>query len=110
MESFIKKGFYMIRALKTNQFIYPCHIRQKPSGYAFHIRKTDASVSLVTAGGRQYYVYRYKGGLNGIENIVVLPSYLKETFHNPKALKAFICTDVSLGTQKIPDKYMWVVY
>ena len=30
MDSFIQKGFYTIGALKTNQIIYPCGIRQKP--------------------------------------------------------------------------------
>ena len=52
------------------------------------------------AGGREYYVYRYEGKLNGIENAVILLSYPKEAFGVSKALRAFICTNVSLSTQK----------
>ncbi len=106
MDAFIKKGFYTIGALKTNRVLYPCGIKQKVSEFALHLRKTDAAVSLVTVGSRSYYVYRYEGSLNGIENAVVLISYPKEAFHVPKALRAFISTDVSLSTREILDKYI----
>lgn len=106
MDAFIKKGFYTIGALKTNRVLYPCGIRQKVSELALHLRKTDADVNLVTVGSRSYYVYRYEGSLNGIENAVVLISYPKDAFHVPKALRAFISTDVSLSTQEILDKYV----
>ena len=43
---------------------------------------------------------------DGIENAVVLISYPKEGFHAPKALRAFISTDVSLSTREILDRYM----
>ena len=105
MDTFIKKGFYTIGALRTNRVLYPCGIRQKISSYALHFRKTDKEVRLVTAGNRQYYVYRYEGSLNGVENAVVLISYPKEAFHSPKALRAFICTDVSLETEEILNTY-----
>ena len=106
MDAFIKKGFYTIGAMKTNRILYPHGIKQKLSGLALHIRKTDAAVSLVTAHSRKYYVYRYEGNLNGIENAVVLITYPKDAFHTPKALRAFISTDVSLSTQEILDKYV----
>jgi len=106
MDTFIKKGFYMIGALRTNRVLYPYGIRQKISSYALHFRKTDKDVRLVTAGNRQYYVYRYEGSLNGVENAVVLISYPKEAFHSPKALRAFICTDVSLETEEILNTYV----
>lgn len=106
MDAFIKKGFYTIGALKTNRILYPCGIRQKISGFALLIRKTDSDVSLVTVGSRKYYVYRYEGSLNGIDNAVVLISYPKDAFHVPKALRAFISTDVSLSTQEILDTYV----
>lgn len=93
MDAFIKKGFYSIGALKTNRALYPCGIKQKVSELALHIRKTDASVSLVTVGSWSYYVYRYEGSLNGIENAVVLISYPKNAFHVSKALRAFISTE-----------------
>lgn len=106
MDAFIKKGFYTIGALKTNRILYPCGIKQKISEFALHLRKTDTAVSLVTAHSRSYYVYRYEGNLNGVENAVVLLSYPKEAFHVPRALRAFISTDVSLSTQEILDKYV----
>ncbi len=106
MDAFIKKGFYTIGALKTNRVLYPCGIKQKVSEFALHLRKTDAAVSLVTVGSRSYYVYRYEGSLNGIENAAVLISYPKDAFHDPKALRAFISTDVSLSTREILDKYV----
>ena len=105
MDAFIKKGFYTIGALKTNRILYPCGIKQKVSEFALHLRKTDAAVSLVTVGSRSYYVYRYEGNLNGIENAVVLITYPKDAFQVPKALRAFISTDVSLSTKEILDKY-----
>ena len=106
MDAFIKKGFYTIGALRTNRILYPCGIKQKVSEFALHLRKTNAGVSLVTAYSRSYYVYRYEGSLNGIENAVVLISYPKDAFHVSKTLRAFISTDVSLSTQEIVDKYV----
>ena len=106
MDAFIKKGFYTIGALKTNRVLYPCGIKQKVGEFALHLRKTDAAVSLVTAHSRSYYVYRYEGSLNGIENAVVLISYPKDAFHVPKALRAFISTDASLSTREILDIYV----
>ena len=106
MDAFIKKGFYTIGALKTNRILYPCGIKQKISEFSLHLRKTDSDVSLVTVGSRSYYVYRYEGSLNGIDNAVVLISYPKDAFHVPKALRAFISTDVSLDTREILDRYV----
>ncbi|MFQ7288956.1 MAG: transposase [Lacrimispora saccharolytica] len=63
MDRFIRKGFYTVGALKTNRILYPCGIRQKASAFALHLRKTDPDVSLVTVGSREFYVYRYEGGV-----------------------------------------------
>ena len=104
--AFIKRGFYMIGALKTNRIIFPCGIRQSISEFAKHIRKEDCGVSLVTVGRRRYYVYRYEGKVNGIGNAVVLLTYPENAFHAPKALRAFLCTDVSLITREILDAYV----
>lgn len=101
MDSFIQKGFYTIGALKTNRIIYPFGIRQKVSDFALHLRKTDADVSLVTVGGREFYVYRYEGKLNDIPNAAVILSYPKEAFGNPRALRVFISTNAELSTQEI---------
>ena len=104
MDSFIQKGFYTIGALKTNRIIYPCGIRQKASDFALHLRKTDKNVSLVTVGGRKFYVYRYEGKLNDIPNAAVILSYPQEAFGNPRALRVFISTNVGLSTQEILDR------
>ena len=52
------------------------------------------------------FVYRYEGNLNGIENAVVLLSYPEKAFGNPKALRAFISTNVALSTQEILSWYV----
>ena len=79
--------------------LYPCGIKCSIRELALHIRKTDRNVSLVTVGSRRYYVYRYEGKLTAIEDAAVLISYPAGAFHNPKTLRAFICTDISLNTQ-----------
>ncbi len=56
--------------------------------------------------GKCYYVYRYEGNINGIDNAVVLISYPKDAFLVPKALRAFISTDASLSTHEVLDKYV----
>lgn len=105
MDSFIKRGFYTIGALKTNRIIYPCGIRQALNRFAIHLRKTDPAVHLVTVGKRQFYVYRYEGPLNGIENALVIISWPKDVFLMPNALRAFLCMDASLSTQAILAHY-----
>ena len=105
MDSFIRKGFYTIGALKTNRVIYPCGIRQKVSEFALHLKKTDRDVSLVTVGSREFYVYRYEGALNDIPNAVVIISYPKEAFGNPKALRVFISTNAGISTHKLLETY-----
>ena len=51
-------------------------------------------------------MYRYEGNLNGIENAIVLFSYPEKAFGKPKALRAFLCMDVSLSTNEILDNYV----
>lgn len=84
MDTFIKKGFYTIGALKTNRILYPHGIKHRLSEFALHIRETDFAASIVTVGRRKYYVYRYEGNLNGIENAVVLITYPRMRFIHPK--------------------------
>ena len=62
-------------------------------------------IFFVTAGNREFYVYRYEGELNDIANAAVIISYPKEAFGNSKALRVFICTNVGLSTQEILDTY-----
>ena len=106
MAPLIKKGFYTIGALKTNRIIYPYGIRTSIKEFASFMRKQDPNISLVTAGVRQFYVYRYEGKLNDVENAVVLITYPKNAFQSPNALRAFISTDVSLSTEEILMHYV----
>ena len=50
-------------------------------------------------------MYRYEGKLNGIENAVVLLSYPEKAFGNPKALRAFLSTDVALSVDETLSYY-----
>ena len=59
---------------------------------AAELSVTHNGFDLATVKKRKYYVYRYEGNLNGIENAVVLLSYPEKAFGNPKALRAFIST------------------
>ena len=59
---------------------------------AAELSVTHNGFDLATVKKRKYYVYRYEGNLNGIENAVVLLSYPEKAFGNPKALRALIST------------------
>lgn len=106
IKSFVSKGFYTVGAIKRNRIIYPLGIRQKINEFALFIRKTDSNVKLVTIGNREYYVYRYEGKLNKIENAIVLISYPKDAFGEPTSLRAFICTNAALSTEEILNIYL----
>jgi len=98
------RGYHFIGAMKTNRIIYPQGIHISIAEFAVkYIEKND--VDLVTVNGSKYYVYRYEGKLNGIDNAVVLLSWPERAFKNPKALRAFICTDTSLETAAILEYY-----
>ena len=60
----------------------------------------------MTVKNQTYYVEWYEGKLNGIENDVVLLSYPEEAFENPKALRAFSSTNVSLSADEILFYYV----
>lgn len=67
--------------------------------------KTGTADSFETAGSQSYYVYQYEGGHNGIENTMERIRYTKEAFYVLKAMRAFISTDVSMSSQKIPSNH-----
>mgnify|MGYP000828389939 CR=1 FL=1 len=107
INAFAQKGFHTIGALKTNRLLYPSGMKKKLSELAAELSTTHNGFDLVTVNKRKYYVYRYKGNLNGIENAVVLLSYPEKAFGNPKALRAFISTNVALSTQEILSCYVY---
>ena len=106
INTFVQKGFHTIGALKTNRLLYPSGMKKKLSELAAELSVTEKGFDLVTVKNRKYYVYRYEENLNGIENAVVLLSYPKKAFGNPKALRAFISTNVALSTLKILSCYV----
>ena len=84
INSFAKRGFNTIGGVKSNHIIYPFGICQNISHFAIFSQKTDTAVYLFTVGNRQYYIYRYKGKLNKLNNVVVIITYPKDKFHNRK--------------------------
>ena len=106
INTFAVNGFHTIGALKTNRMLYPSGIKKKLSEFAALLSVTHSDFDLVTVKNKNYYVYRYEGKLNGIENAVVLLSYPENAFGKPKALRAFISTDVSLSTNEILSYYV----
>lgn len=101
INTFAQKGFHTIGALKTNRLLYPSGMKKKLSELVAELSVTHNGFDLVIVKKRKYYVYRYEGNLNGIENAVVLFSYPEKAFGNSKALRAFIRTNVALSTQDI---------
>ncbi len=71
-----------------------------------HFRIQTRYFHLVTVKGREYWVHRYEGSLNKIPNAVVLLSYPKDVFGNSKALRVFLCSDLSLDDSTTLDYYL----
>ena len=105
INTFAAKGFHTIGALKTNRMLYPFGFKKKLNEFAAFLTSTRSNFRLVTVKKQKYYVYRYEGKLNGIENAVVLLSYPEKAFGNPKALRAFLSTDVSLSVGETLSYY-----
>ena len=96
--------------LKTKEL--PVGFKKKLNEFAALLSITRSNVHLVTVKKQKYYVYRYEGKLNGIENAVVLLCYPEKAFGNPKALQAFLSTDVSLSVDETLSYYAgrWPIY
>ena len=96
--------------LKTKEL--PVGFKKKLNEFAALLSITRSNFQLVTVKKQKYYVYRYEGKLNGIENAVVLLSYPEKAFGNPKALQAFLSTDVSLSVDETLSYYAgrWILF
>jgi hypothetical protein len=103
IEAHFKKGYHLIGGLKTNRIIYPQGIRTSINDFTAYIAQND--VHLVTVNHQSYWVYRYEGALNNMDDAVALFCWPKDAFLNPKALRAFLCTDMTLATKTILEYY-----
>lgn len=108
VDTFIRKGFYTVGAMKTNRILYPYGVKMNVCDLAGKLVEAECKelFHLVTVKQRQYYVYRYEGNLNGIENAVVLLTYPKKAFGKEKALRAFISTNTALSDEEILNLYV----
>jgi hypothetical protein len=103
INAYQQRGYELIGGLKTNRILYPQDVRTPLDVLATKLTKDD--VHLVTVNGSEYWVHRYEGALNDIEKAVVLLCWPQDAFQKPEALRAFLCTDVSLQTESILQFY-----
>lgn len=94
-------GCHTIGRIKSNRVIYPAGIKTNVKKFSSYISTNETS--LVTASNNKYYVYRYEGKLNDIENVVVLISWTKNDLSDNPAF--IISTDVSLDNKAIISYY-----
>ena len=98
------KGYHTIGALKTNRVIYPENSGSiQVAQFAKTLNQSD--FRLVTAKSGNYWVYRYVGKINGVSECAVLISYPENAFGKENALRAFVCTDLSLSDETIIEYY-----
>lgn len=79
MNAFATKGFYTVGALKTNRILCPGGLKMNVCEFAKTLSRI-ALFHIITVKGQKYYVYRYEGKLNDIENAVVLICYPVSAF------------------------------
>jgi len=97
----LKKGYHTIGRIKSNRVIYPGGIKTNVKEFASLIRKDETCP--VTAGDDTYYVYRYEGKINDLENAVILMCWSKKDLSDKPAF--IVSTDVSLTTSTILEYY-----
>ncbi len=98
-----EKNITLIAAMKTNRILYPDGHRRSAQDYAAML--PNGQYHLVTVGGHEYWVHRYQGALNGIDQAVVLLSYPKNAFGQKQALRVFISSDSCLSDEQILTHY-----
>ena len=98
-----EKNLHLIGAMKTNRILYPNGPRVSAADYASTLK--IGQFHSVTVKGREYLVHRYEGRLNKIPHAVVLLSYPKSAFGQKKALRVFLCSDMTLSDEEILEHY-----
>ncbi len=97
----LSKGYHTIGRIKSNRVIYPGGIKTGVKGFSAFISKEETCP--VTAGDDTYYVYRYEGKINDLENAVILICWSKADLSDKPAF--ILSTDVSLTTSEILTYY-----
>ena len=98
----------LVGTMRTNHILYTYGSKMNICGLAGKLvqAKCRELFHLVTVKQRQYYVYRYEGNLNSIENAVVLLAYPKNAFGQEKTLMAFISKNTALSNEEILNLYV----
>ena len=105
INAFVSKGYHVIGALKSNRVIYPEKHEGSIQISQFAKTLSQSDFRLVTAKSGNYWLYRYVGKINGVENCVVLITFPENAFGKENALRAFLSTDLSLSDETIIEYY-----
>ena len=98
----LSKGYHTIGRIKSNRVIYPGGIKTNVKKFSTFIRRNETCP--VTAGDNTYYVYRYEGKINDLENAVILFCWSRKDLSDEPTF--IISTDVSLTTSTILEYYL----
>lgn len=93
----LSKGYHTIGRIKSNRVIYPGGIKTNAKDFSTHIRKNETCS--VTVGDNTYYVYRYEGKINDLDNAVILMCWSEADLSDKPSF--IVSTDVSLSTSTI---------
>ena len=108
INTFAQRGFHTIGALKTNRLLYPSGMKKKLRELAAELSVTPREFDLVTVKKRNYYVV--PGTRETPQRHRKCDSSFElsgnSIWNNPKALRAFISTNVALSTQEILSWYV----
>jgi len=102
-----KTGYHFIGGLKSNRLIFPRGYRKKGikiSKFAQSLKPSD--FNFVTVGEHKYYAYTYLGRINGYSKVKIIITYPMGAFGIPKAMKAFISTDIQMNPRQLIIHYM----
>lgn len=97
----LSKGYHTIGRIKSNRVIYPGGIKTSVKTFSQFIHKDETHP--VTVDGIKYYVYRYEGKVNDLENTVILLSWTKEDLSDQPIF--IISTDVNLDDKAMISYY-----
>lgn len=97
----LRKGYHTIGRIKSNRVIYPGGIKTNIKEFSSFVRKNETCP--VTAGDHTYYVYRYEGKINDLQNAVILMCWTEADLSDKPTF--IVSTDVSLTTLAIIEYY-----